>query len=181
MSLCSQGQLPRTCLAACCVFLALVQSCSTPMAPLSQRPQARPGALKSFPVTQVGSFSCCRRPLTGPLLLLSSSSSCQPQMSVCMHIYVCAIQWGLGHQVWPLGEYIPEVCVCICHHICVHLPVFQGRSACASKRQLMVSLEGPPGVFAPVVELCGWRIGDSSCPQSVLLCQFFFYPARLNI
>lgn len=130
LSLCSQGQLPRTCLAACCVFLALVQSCSTPMAPLSQRPQARPGVLKSFPVTQVGSFSCCRRPLTGPLLLLLSSSSCQPQMSVCMHIYVCAIQWGLGHQVWPLGNtYQKCVCasviifVCTCLSFRADLPV----------------------------------------------------------
>lgn len=44
----------------------------------------------------------------------------------------------------------------------------------------MVSLEGPPGVFAPVVELCGGRIGDSSCPQSVLLCQFFLIQLDLT-
>lgn len=104
-----------------------------------------------------------------------------PASDVCLHAYLCLCHTvGVGTPGVAARQYIPEVCVCICHHICVHLPVFQGRSACASKRQLMVSLEGPPGVFAPVVELCGRRIGDSSCPQSVLLCQFFFIQLDLT-
>lgn len=104
-----------------------------------------------------------------------------PASDVGLYAYLCLCHTvGVGTPGVAARQYIPEMCVCICHHICVHLPVFQGRSAFASKRQLMVSLEGPPGVFAPVVELCGGRIGDSSCPHSVLLCQFF-YPARLNI
>lgn len=69
----------------------------------------------------------------------------------------------------------PATYVCICHHISVHLLVFQGRSACASKRQLRVSLEGPPGVLAPVTaagrEAQGQQL--SSVYSQPIGCQFF--------
>lgn len=100
---------------------------------------------------------------------------------VSMHAYLCwIIIVGGGTPGAVAWHSIPKMCVCICHHICVHLPVFQGRSACASKRQLRVSLEGPPGVFAPVVEQWGGKHKDSSCPQSVYMVSVF-YLARLNV
>lgn len=69
-----------------------------------------------------------------------------------------------------------ETYVHICHRTAVNLPVFQGRSACASKRQLRVSLEGPPGVFAPVTaagrEAQGQQL--SSVYSQPIDCQLFF-------
>lgn len=52
--LCSLDQRQRTCLAACCVFLAQAQFCWTLMDPPSPRPRVKPGAWRSFPATQVG-------------------------------------------------------------------------------------------------------------------------------
>lgn len=85
-------------------------------------------------------------------------------MGVCAHVCVCICVcmcvcgwWGLETPGVAALHSIPKMCACICHHVCVHLPVFQGRSARASKRQLRVSLEGPPGVFAPVVEQWGGK------------------------
>lgn len=73
--------------------------------------------------------------------------------AVCMRAYLCLFDTlGVGTPGVVAWHFIPKMCACICHHICVHLPVFQERSAFASKSQLRVSLEGPPGVFAPVVE-----------------------------
>lgn len=75
---------------------------------------------------------------------------------------------------------IPKMCACVCHCICLNLPVFQGRFVCSSKRQLRVSLERPPGVFAPVVEQWGRKHKDSSCPQSVCIV-FVIYLACFNV
>lgn len=82
--------------------------------------------------------------------------------SFCYCLYLrCVFAWifmvdtvGVGTPGVVGWHSIPKMCACICHHICAHLPVFQGRSACARERQIRVSLEGPPGVFAPVVEHC---------------------------
>ena len=156
LSLCSQGQLRRTCLAACCVFLAQVRCCWTPMAPPSRRPRARPGVWRSCPVTQVGSHvysDCFLFVFFVSWFLHLISMTVSKCVFACMCVYTFMfIQCSgeLGHQVWL--HYIP-------YQKCVHTSViiflcaclFQDRSAFASKRQLGVSLEGPPGVFAPVV------------------------------
>ncbi len=133
-----------------------------------------------------GSFCRCQHPLTVILLLLLSSFLHFISMTVsnvCLRAHVCVYAHiyvfffnivGAGTPGVVARHSIPKMCVCICHHICAHLPVFQGRSACASKRQLRVSLEGPPGVFAPAVEQWGGEHKDSSCPQSVYRVSVFF-------
>lgn len=99
---------------------------------------------------------------------------------VCLHAYLDLFTIvGVGTPGVVALYSIPKMCACICHHICVHLLVFQGRSARASKRQLRVSLEGPPGVFAPVVEQWGGKRKDSSCPQSAYMVSVP-YLSRLN-
>lgn len=131
-----------------------------------------------------GSFCRCQHPLTVILLSLLSSvlhfismtvSNVCLHAHVCIHAYLCLLDIvGVGTPGVFAWHSIPKMCACICHHICAHLPVFQGRSACASKRQLRVSLEGPPGVFAPAVEQWGGKRKDSSCPQSVYVVSVFF-------
>lgn len=108
----------------------------------------------------------------------------------CVLIYACSIFMFLPYSEEGWGEGTPGVvalhsyqkmCTCICHHICMHLLVFQGRSASASKRQLRVSLEGPPGVFAPVVEQWGGKRKDSSCPQSAYMVSVLYLAPTCTI
>lgn len=87
---------------------------------------------------------------------------------------------GRDHQVWALG--IPHQKkqnkrACICHCICVHSPVFQGRSERASKRQLRVSLEAT----TRCVCTCGGAAGREARGQQLSSSQFFFTRARLYV
>lgn len=106
--LCSQGQLRKICSAACCVFLARVQSCWTPMALPSQRPRARPGVWRSCPVTQVELF--CSAVVdtfvsySWFLYLISLTLNVFLHVNMCLHAYVCVhvclVKWELRQQVW---------------------------------------------------------------------------------
>lgn len=111
------------------------------------------------------------------VLQLNDSLRCAFEHTcLCVHIYVSSVQWGEYQMCFPshstLGTYAH-----ICHRISVHLPVFQGSSACASKRQLRVSLEGPPGAIAPVTaagkEAQGQQL--SSVYSQPIDCQFFIW------
>lgn len=161
-SLCFQGRLQRICSAACSVCLAPVQYCWTPMAPPYQKPQARPGVWRCCRVIQVWNFSpfgCCA--LTTILYFHDSLNF------VCLHACFCLLNtMGAGTSGVVSVQLLHKVCSCICH-ICVFMPVFQDKYVCACKRQLRASLEGPPGVSAPVVEQWEEKHKDSSCPQSL--------------
>lgn len=86
VSLCSQGQLRRTCSGACCVFLARVQCCWTPTAPPSQRPRARPGAWRSCPVTQVGEPDYSADVASFCSVIASALAL---DLHVCLHACIC--------------------------------------------------------------------------------------------
>lgn len=94
---------------------------------------------------------------------------CCVHMCGCMRLDVCCVWLGLETPGVAALHSIPKMCAYICHHVYVHLPVFHGRSERASKRQLRVSSERPPGVCAPAVKQWGGKRKDSSCPQSVYM------------
>ncbi len=172
LSLCLfQAQLQRTCSAACCVFLARVQCCSTPTAPPSQRPRARPGAWRSFPVTPVRSWAYT--------VIVNTLSFC---FSSCLHFHDglrCVLACILMF-VWYTTGWEAR-CGCTAFHrktVWVHLL----SCVCTSFRaDLCVPVKGSsgfPGVFAPVVEQWGRRHGDSSCPQSHYMVPVLYLARR---